>query len=87
MMARRTVWAKSEARLTPCASRDSVEKTMDAPTRKRKVGKDQVGGGEAVPLRVLQGPEGAVAAVVVHQDHEGDGEAAQQVDGEIPLRR
>src|ERR1700723_2192137 len=39
LMARRTVWAKSEARVTPRARRDSVEKTIDAPTRKRKVGK------------------------------------------------
>src|SRR5882757_2212929 len=55
--------------------------------QKEEGGKDQVGGGEAVPLCVLQGPEGAVATVIVHKDHEGDGEAAQQVDSEITLGR
>ena len=46
-------------------------------------GEDEVGGGEAVPVSVLHGPVGLVAtAVVVDHDHEADGEAAEDVDGE-----
>ena len=46
-------------------------------------GEDEVGGGEAVPVGVLHGPVGLVAAaVVVDHDHEADGEAAKDVDRE-----
>ncbi len=45
-------------------------------------GEDEVGGGEAVPVGVLHGPVGLVAAVVVDHDHEAEGEAAEDVDGE-----
>src|ERR1700722_9820288 len=46
-------------------------------------GKDEVGEGEAVPIGVIElGVGYAAVARVVDEDHEGDGEAAQDVDGE-----
>ncbi len=77
------VWKRSEDLLSPLARRACVEKTVEMPTRKRKVGKTRSVGGEAVPVGVLHGPVGVVAAaVVVDHDHEADGEAAEDVDGE-----
>ena len=48
-------------------------------------GKDEVGGGEAVPFGVIHEPPRAGASVVVHHDHEGDGDAADHVEREQPL--
>ena len=39
MTDRRRTWTKSDCLVAPCASRDAVEKTVEMPTRKRKVGK------------------------------------------------
>ncbi len=39
MMARRKVWKSSEGLVSPLARRAWVEKTVEMPTRKRKVGK------------------------------------------------
>ena len=54
---------------------------------KEKCGKDQVGGGESIPIGVVHLGPRAVAAVVVHHDHEGDGEAAQNVERKQTSRR
>ena len=48
-------------------------------------GKDQVGGREAVPVGVIHEVPRTGAAVVVHHDHEGDGDAANHVEGEKAL--
>ena len=50
-----------------------------------KRGKNQIGGREAVPRGVVHLRPCAVAAVVVHHDHEGDGEAAQHVERKQPF--
>ena len=48
-----------------------------------EVGEDEVGEGEAVPLGVIElGVGVGPVARVVDQDHERDGEAAEDVDGE-----
>ncbi len=49
---------------------------------KEESGEDEVGGGEAVPVGVLHEPPGVVGAIVVDHDHEGDGEAAEDVEGD-----
>ncbi len=51
--------------------------------QEEEVGEDEVGESESIPGRVIElsvdvGP----VAGIVDQDHEGDGEAAQDVDGE-----
>ena len=83
MMARRMVWKRrrgfgvafGEAGLRGEDGGDADEE--------EEGGEDEVGGGEAVPVGVLHGPVGLVAAaVVVDHDHEADGEAAEDVDGE-----
>ena len=50
-----------------------------------KGGKDQVGGREAVPVGVIHEAPRAGASVVVDHDHEGDGDAAHDVEREEPL--
>ena len=48
-----------------------------------EVGEDEVGEGEAVPGGVIELGEGVgPVAGVVDEDHEGDGESAEDVDGE-----
>ena len=48
-----------------------------------EVGEDEVGEGEAVPGGVVELSVGVgPVAGVVDEDHEGDGEAAEDVDGE-----
>ena len=48
-----------------------------------EVGEDEVGEGEAVPGGVVElGVGVGPVAGVVDEDHEGDGEAAEDVDGE-----
>src|SRR6185437_11482775 len=46
----------------------------------QKCGEDEIGGREAVPICVLHLTPGAGPAVVVHHDHESNGEAAQRVE-------
>jgi len=45
-------------------------------------GEDEVGGGHAVPVGMLHEAPRMIAAVVVHHDHEGDGEPAERVERE-----
>ena len=48
-----------------------------------EVGEDKVGEGEAVPFGVVElGVDVRPVAGVVDENHEGDGEAAEDVDGE-----
>jgi hypothetical protein len=54
---------------------------------KEKRGKDQIGGRESVPRGVVHLRPCALAAGVVHHDHEGDGEAAQHVKRKQALGR
>ena len=52
-----------------------------------EVGEDEVGEGEAVPCGVVElRVDVAPVAGIVDEDHEGDGEAAEDVDGEDALR-
>jgi len=49
--------------------------------QEQKGRKDEVGGGEAVPDGVFEGPVGVgVVAGAVDQDHEGDGGAAEEIE-------
>ena len=52
---------------------------------KDECGEDKVGGGEAVPVGVIHEVPRAGATVVVDHDHEGDGDAADDVEGEDAL--
>src|ERR1017187_988604 len=49
---------------------------------KEESGEDEIGGSKAIPLRVLERPVGGGAAAVVDEDHEADGEAAQEIERE-----
>ena len=54
---------------------------------KEEGGEDEIGWREAVPLCVVEHPVGVAAiAVVVDEDHEADGKAAQEVEREQPVR-
>ena len=49
--------------------------------QKEEGGEDEIGGSEAVPHCVFERPVGAAAvAVVVDEDHEADGEAAEEIE-------
>ena len=48
-------------------------------------GEDEVGWSEAVPVGVIHESPGTGATVVVDHDHEGDGDAADHVEGEDAL--
>ncbi len=64
--------------------RAGVEREDDGGADEKEEGwEDEVGEGPAVPGGVVEGREdvGPVAGIV-DQDHEGDGDAAQEVDGE-----
>ena len=50
-----------------------------------KCGKDEVGSRKAIPVGVVHFGPSATTAVVVHHDHEGDGEAAQRVKRKQPF--
>jgi hypothetical protein len=66
----------------PGEARGGGEDDGDA-DQKKKDWKDEIGWGEAVPGGVFEGPVGVGSvAVVVDEDHEGDGEAAQDVQRE-----
>ena len=61
-----------------------VERKDDGRADEEEEGwEDEVGEGPAVPWRVIEGMEDVVRiARIVDEDHEGDGEAAEEVDGE-----
>jgi len=78
---RRACWNK-DCRVAPCARRAGWSRRSSA-DEERGRWEDEVGWGEAVPGGVLEGPIGlGLVAIVVDEDHEGDGEAAQDVERE-----
>jgi hypothetical protein len=78
------VLRKLRARCTPgeaCVGREDDGDTNDEDER----GKDQVSGCEAIPVGVVHEVPRARAAIVVDHDHEGDGDAADHVEGKKSL--
>jgi len=51
----------------------------------REGGKNQVSRRQAIPCRVIHKRPGAAAAIVVHHDHEGNGDAAHYIQREQTL--
>ena len=84
--ARCSVCHASCARVAPRSSRASKGKHNRHAHHKNKRGKHQVGRRQAVPVGVVHKVPRAAAAVVVHHDHERDGDAAQHIEREQPLQ-
>ena len=67
-----------------CGSREEDDGRAD---EEEEVGEDEVGEGEAVPGGVIELGKGVgPVAGVVDEDHEGDGDAAEDIDGEDASR-
>ncbi len=83
MAARRRMW-RARAGLRFAAGDAGLEREDDGGADdEEEVGEDEVGEGEAVPLGVVElGVGVGPVAGIVDEDHEGDGEAAKDVDGE-----
>src|SRR5581483_2113384 len=70
-------FAASQPRLRRKYDRDSDDK--------KKGGKYEIGGRKAVPCGVMHLGPCVSPTIVVHHDHEGDGEAPQNVEGKQSL--
>ncbi len=87
MAARTTVcFAKLRACGSSCQPRFKGKHHRN-PDHKCEGREDQVGRGQAVPFGVIHEVPRAGAAVVVHHDHEADGDAADHIEREQPAER